>query len=281
MGLELRYQMKPTIVRVLLMLAISGAYSQTFETKDEFKKYFDEAGVQGSFAVYDLKRDRYVLINSEQFEQPFVPASTFKICNSLIGLETGVIPNEHFVLKWDGMKRQVVSWNADQDLQTAYKNSTVWYYQELARRVGGKRMKIWLAKANYGNSDTSGGIDLFWLTGGLRVTPMEQIDFLKRLHQDQLPFSDRSVRIVKKIMVEEQTPDYTLRTKTGWGEQAGQNVGWYIGYVTKKDNDYFFATCIQTSDPDEGFPKYRKTITRKILTELGVIQSPEIQPKKH
>ncbi len=270
--------MKSAIVFVLLLLGSMSADCQTLETKDEFKKYFDEAGVQGSFALYDLKRDRYVLVNPTQFERPFIPASTFKICNSLIGLETGVIPDEHFVLKWDGVKRQVASWNADQDLQAAYKNSAVWYYQELARRVGGKRMKSWLDKAKYGNADTSGGIDLFWLTGGLRVTPKEQLDFLKRLYQGQLPFSKRSIRIVEKIMIEEQAPDYTLRTKTGWGEQGEENIGWYIGYLTTKDDIYFFATCIQKSRPDDNFPKHRKTIAKKILSELGVLPGPKIQP---
>lgn len=149
--------------------------------------------------LYDPQTDKYVFYNPNQFEQTFSPASTYKICNSLIGLETGVIKDENFVIPWDSVTRQNPNWNSDHDLKTAFKNSTVWYYQELARRVGRQQMKYWLDKANYGNADTSGGIDKFWLTGGLRISPKQQIDFLKRLHDNKLPFSQRSVDIVKKL----------------------------------------------------------------------------------
>lgn len=254
-----------------LVLMNATSIGQTKDIHNEFKKYFDKTKVQGSFSLYDLKSDKFIIYNEKQFKQGFTPASTFKICNSLIGLETGVIPDEKFVIKWDGVKRERAAWNADQDLKTAYKNSTVPYYQELARRVGKERMKMWLDKANYGNRDTSGGIDRFWLDGGMRVTPEQQLDFLGRLHKNQLPLSKRSVDIVKKIMIEEETPEFTLRTKTGWGQQEGKDIGWYVGYVEKKDNTYFFATCIQIVKADEAFPKHRRTIARNILSTLGIL----------
>ena len=259
----------------------SSVVAQTIEIRDEFKHYFNEANVKGSFSFYDSKNDKYILCNEKQFTQEFLPASTFKICNSLIGLETGVIPDDNFVIQWDGKKRRIESWNADQDLKTAYKNSCVPYYQELARRIGGERMSEWLEKTKYGNTDTSGGIDLFWLTGGLRVTPEQQLDFLKRLHNEELSFSKRSMQIVKKIMIEEEKPMYTLRAKTGWASAVDYrddnfgDVGWYIGYITTTDNIFFFATCIQSSKPSDDFPKSRKTITRKILSDLLILGDKE------
>ncbi len=256
-----------------LVLMNAASIGQTKEVHNEFKKYFDKANVQGSFSLYDLKNDKYIICNGKQFKEGFTPASTFKICNSLIGLEKGVIPDENFVIKWDGVKRERAAWNADQDLKTAYKNSTVPYYQELARRVGGERMKMWLDKANYGNRDTSGGIDRFWLDGGMRITPEQQLDFLRRLHKNQLPFSKRSIDIVKKMMVEEETPEFTLRTKTGWGQQEGKDIGWYVGYVERNDNAYFFATCIQAANANDEFPRKRKTITRAILSDLKILPS--------
>jgi beta-lactamase class D len=237
--------------------------------RDDFKKLFESYKVEGSFALYDLKNDSYVFYNEAQFKQPFIPASTFKICNSLIGLETGVIKDENFVIKWDGIVRPVVEWNKDQDMKTAFKNSTVPYYQELARRVGGKRMKYWLDKAKYGNADTSGGIDRFWLSGGLRITPEQQINFLLRFYRNNLPFSMISIDIVKRIMIVQDTNGYVLRAKTGRGEQDNKDIGWYVGYLETTTGTYFFATCIQAANEDlPAFLNARKEITLSILKAL-------------
>jgi beta-lactamase class D len=264
-------------ILIVLTLDSLKSYGQNIHVRDDFKKYFAEASVAGSFSLYDVKENKYILYNKAQFKQPMTPASTFKICNSLIGLETGVIADENFVIKWDGVKRWRDAWNQDQDLKTAYKNSCVPYYQELARRVGGERMSLWLDRVRYGNADTSGGIDLFWLNGSLRITPEQQLDFLKRLYKEELPFSKRSMQIVKKIMIEEATPVFTLRTKTGMAEWEsdsagrGKALGWYVGYVTKGEETYVFATCIQSEKTNDEFAAKRKQITRRILARLRVL----------
>ena len=262
---------------IIIFLAIgfnACAQKQNVEVHDSFKKIYDRYNVDGTFAMYDENNDKYTLYNQSQFTQPFIPASTFKICNSLIGLETGVIPDENFIIKWDSVVRQVPAWNMDNDMKSAFKNSTVWYYQELARRVGGKQMKYWLDKAGYGNADTSGGIDKFWLTGGLRISPKQQIDFLKRLHDNKLPFSQRSMDIVKNIMIADQTQDYTVRAKSGWSMQDNKDIGWYLGYLEKGDNVYYFANCIQTADPNNtNFAAARKDIVYEILDSLNLISN--------
>lgn len=260
------------IILTLLVLGLtSWKKKKTNEVHDSFKKYYKQFHVEGSFVLYDQKQDKYIFYNKDQFMQSFTPASTFKICNSLIGLETGVIKDENFVIPWDSLIRQNSNWNCDHDLKNAFKNSTVWYYQELARRVGGKRMKEWLEKVNYGNADTLGGIDKFWLSGGLRISPEQQIDFLKRLHNNQLPFSLLSMDIVKNIMITKDTLDYVIRAKTGWGVQDNKDIGWYVGYVETKDNVYYFANCIQSSDMNnKNFAKSRIDITYLILEELKI-----------
>lgn len=243
------------------------------EIKNDFKKYYDENGVEGTIVIYDRNKNKYFIYDSAKANKPFLPASTFKILNSLIGLETKVIEDENFVIKWDGVKRWNENWNKDHDLKTAYKNSTVWYYQELARRVDGDRMKHFLDTVGYGNKDTSGGIDQFWLAATLRITPFEQVEFLKRLHDNKLPFSQRSVDIVKKIMVAKDTLGYVVRAKTGWGFQDSTNIGWYVGYAETKDNVYYFANCIQlplTAD-DKNFAKARLEIVYDVLHELKAI----------
>ncbi len=232
---------------LLLTIAVGGLAAckqkQSTEIRDNFKEYYDKFDVEGSFVLYDSKADKYIFYNQDLFRQAFSPASTFKICNSLIGLETGVIKDENFVIPWDSVIRNPL-WDKDHDLKTAFANSTVWYYQELARRVGGQKMKFWLDKTNYGNADTSGGIDQFWLTGGLRISPQQQIDFLQRLHDHKLPFSKRSVDIVKSIMIAQDTLGCKVSAKTGWGGHGNKDVGWYVGYLETKNNVYYFANCV-------------------------------------
>lgn len=168
--------------------------------------------------------------------------------------------------------RKYPKWNNDHDLKTAFKNSTVWYYQELARQVGGQQMKYWLDKTNYGNTDTSGGIDKFWLTGGLRISPKQQIDFLKQFHDNQLPFSQRSLDIVKNIMIAKDTLGYTVRAKSGWGSQDNKEIGWYVGYFEKNDKVYYFSNCIQTADlNNKDFAKARIDIVYQIFDELKIL----------
>lgn len=266
---------KQTLFLLILAVCWLTACKQkhVIEIREDFKKFYNQFGVEGSFVLYDQQLDKYTFYNQDQFKQSFSPASTFKIFNSLVGLETGVIRDENFVIPWDSVIRYYPTWNSDHDLKTAFKNSTVWYYQELARRVGGQKMKYWLDKANYGNADTSGGIDGFWLTGGLRISPEQQIDFLKRLHDNQLPFSSSSVQIIKNIMIAKDTLDYVIRAKTGWADENKIMVGWYVGYIEKNDNTYYFANCIQTSNlehPD--FAKARIDITYFILNELNLIK---------
>jgi len=259
---------------IILFIFILTNYvqCQTLEIRDDFKKYYDQFDTEGTFVLFDENNDRLIKYNQSLSDEPFIPASTFKILNSLIGLETGVIEDENFVLTWDSVVRQVPDWNKDQDLKTAFKNSTVWYYQELARRVGGEQMNYWLDKVDYGNADTSGGIDKFWLSGGLRITPQQQIDLLKRLRNNTLPFSQRSMDIVKEIMIAEENTDYIIRGKSGWSSQDNKDIGWYIGYLETKDNVYYFANCIQTADlNNNNFGKARKEIVYQILNELKLI----------
>jgi beta-lactamase class D len=258
---------------IIVILFSSCKLRLTKEIHNEYKKYYDQYHVTGSFALYDKKHDKYYIFNDEQFTQNFIPASTFKICNSLIGLESGVIKDENFVIKWDGIKRWRPEWNQDQDLKTAYKNSTVWYYQELARRVDVENMKFWMNKCAYGNADTTGGVDKFWLNGGLRISPNQQIDFLQRLDLNILPFSQRNIDLVKKIMIEQDSAGVVLRSKTGWGSMDNTDIGWYIGYVKTKDNTYYFSNCIQCKvTSNEAFPMARIAIAKAIMKDLRILK---------
>jgi beta-lactamase class D len=207
-----------------------------------------------------------------------LPASTFKIVNSLIALEEKVIkPSE--ILKWDGenktFKNKVIaSWNSNTDIEKAFKNSTIWFYVELSKKIGRKIYKKYLKKINYGNLKLSEkGFD-FWNYGDFAVSPNQQINFLLRLYKNELPFSKDNMEYVKKIMIQEKTDNYVLRGKIGWDIKKGKEIGWYIGYVEAKSNIYFFATRIisDTKNMPLTFSSSRKTITMKLLNELNFLE---------
>jgi beta-lactamase class D len=257
----------------LIFLFASCSTKAKHEIRDDFKKHFVKYEVQGSFVLFDPQENVYYHYNKEQYNKAYTPASTFKICNSLIGLETGVIKDADFIIRWDSVVRKKVEWNQDQTLRMAMQNSTVWYYQELARRVGQKQMDYWIKKADYGNHSTKGGIDKFWLEGDLRISPKQQIDFLIKLHDNKLPFSQRSMDIVKDIMIVKDTLNTIVHAKTGWGQNGKEDIGWFVGYVEKGDKVYFFANCLQTTDwGNEQFGPARKEIVYDILDELNILK---------
>ncbi len=239
-------------------------------SKVDFQKIFTDNNIKGAFLLYDLKHDTTLVFNEPRTKIDYLPASTFKIINSLIALETRVIKDEKEMIAWDGEKRFVNEWNRDQNLQSAFKYSVVWFYQELARRIGEDRMQHYIDIVAYGNQNIGGGIDRFWLEGNIRITMQQQIDFLKRIHQNDLPFSQQTIDIVKEIMIHKKTEDYVLRAKTGWAARVKPNIGWFVGYLERKDNVYFFATNIDILENQDS--KFRKKITLQILDQLNLLK---------
>jgi beta-lactamase class D len=263
--------MKRSLLLIFIIALVASCnHSPTIEIRDDFKNYYDANNVKGCFALYDLANDKYLIYNQPEYTQPDLPCSTFKICNTLIGLETGVIPDENFVIKWDSVIRFAPEWNQDLDLKHAFKYSAFWYYQELARRVGGRQMKHWLDTLAYGNADTSGGIDKFWLYGKLRISPEQQIAFLKRVHDNNLPIKQRNIDILKKIMILKDSTNYTLRGKTGWGFINGKEVGWFVGYIETNNNTYIFSNYVHcdTALHNQAFEDSRRGLALRILNSL-------------
>lgn len=230
---------------------------------------FQDLNIDGSILIYDSNNKQTYQHNSARNVTAFSPASTFKILNSLIALESGAIASDLSVLTWDGVERSFPSWNRDLNLREAFKISAVWFYQVLARRTGYETMKEWVKQSNYGNTiiGTPQDIDKFWLGGALRITPQEQIQFLQHLYENKVPFSERTIKIVKDIMIVERTPNYTIRAKTGWDLQG--QIGWYVGYLERDENVYFFAVNIDLQDPVD-LPK-RQELIRRSFVKLGLL----------
>jgi beta-lactamase class D len=240
----------------------------------DLSRHFQALGADGAFVLSDPRTDRLVVHGGSGTGERYLPASTFKILNSLIALETGALADEHEIIPWDGVDRGEW-WNGDQAMTRAFQRSTVWFYQEVARRVGEERMRRWVERVGYGNQDVRGGVDRFWLDGELRISAEEQVDLLRRLHAGTLPFSDRSQEIVRRVMLMEEGAGYVLRGKTGWTRQGrGEGVehtAWLVGWVERGEEVWFFATRIASRDPEFPARRAQQEITRGALRELGVL----------
>lgn len=269
--------MRTICLSTLLILTLSfNQLSSQHITPETMQGVFEKHGFEGCFVLYDKNLDEITTWNYKRAQKGFLPASTFKILNSLIALETGIAKDEQFTLPWDGVKRSVDAWNQDQTMETAFKVSCVPYYQEIARRIGYLNMKKWVDTIPYGHMDiTRKNLDTFWLEGNSQITPLQQLDFLRRLYCNSLPFSASNIAIVKKIMINEQSDSYTLRAKTGRATMPdGHEIGWFIGYLEEAGNVFYFVCNIQNNEAKENdFGKARKAITCDILKEAGLMNT--------
>ena len=240
---------------------------------NSLQKYFDENKVEGCFAMLNNSDGKVTVYNMSLDTMRFLPASTFKIVNSLIGLETGKITDEKMMIKWDGITRWNADWNKDMDMTEAFKVSCVPYYQEIARRIGKDTMQYWLDSLHYGNMQIGKKIDSFWLDNSLKISPDEQLGLVKRLYFDQLPFQKRTQQIVRDVMLHEDNTQYRLSYKTGWGSDENKNnIGWIVGWVEENKHPYFFVTMIKTPDSKQDIKAVRMNITKSILKQYGFFE---------
>ncbi|MCG9792940.1 class D beta-lactamase [Flavobacterium algicola] len=241
--------------------------------KSEFGNVLDSLKVTGAILIYDVGNKKYYSNDFAWTKTGIIPASTFKIPNSIIALETGIIKSDSTVFKWDGEKRRFKKWEEDLTFKEAFQVSCVPCYQEIARKIGVKRMKSYLKKLNYNGMvvDTL-TIDDFWLQGKSKFSQMQQIDFLERLYYSKLPISKRTENIMKDIMQIEKTENYVLSGKSGWGMRGEINNGWLVGYLETNNSVYFFATNIekQNTTMDE-FPAIRLSATKEAFIKLKII----------
>lgn len=246
--------------------------------RPDFKKYFDDCQVEGSIVIYDNLNEKWILSDSLGVLRENLPASTFKVINMLIALETGVIKDENEVIKWPGVTdTSKYGYRPDiyHDLSVrdAFEISAGWAFVELSKKIGKERYHYYLSKSRYGNLDLCQTDPDFWNYGSFGISPLNQVQFLKNLYSSQLPFSKKNMDIVQRVMLTEQHENYNIRSKTGWTRQGGINTGWWIGYLTTKDNVYFFATrLIQDRKNNlKSFGNCRKEITYAVFKDLNIL----------
>lgn len=257
---------------------LAGCTPNNVTEDASIKKYFDAYKADGCFGLFDNGQGNFIIYNTRRFtDSVYLPASTFKIVNSLIGLETGRASSDSMVIPWDGVKRWNPDWNRDLTMKEAFKYSSFPWYQELARRIGKDTMQKWLDTLGYARRykkfTITNNVDTFWADNSMKITADEQLGLVKKLYFGQLPFQSRSQRIVKNMMQQESNANYSLSYKTGWGNtEKGHQLGWIVGWIEENRHPYFFALQIEQPDRDFDMKAARINILKDILKHLGFME---------
>lgn len=235
----------------------------------------DDAKLVGSVLIFDAQNNSYHGTNLSRVDKGFLPASTFKIPNSMIALETGVIKDLEQVIKWDGEDRRMDSWEQDMNLRMAYRRSCLPCYQQLAREIGLDRMQEMVGQLGYPGMDIrEETLDDFWVVGESRISQSQQINFLKLFYEDELRITPRTKSLMLEIMEHESTSNYTMYAKTGWAiREDGSDLGWFVGFVTRGNDVWYFATNVQPGPGlnRDDFARLRIQVTKSALRKMGVI----------
>lgn len=272
-----------------VLTMFSACQRDNILTQDQWGPIFKKYGIDSAcFELADNNHDMIYIYNLQRASKRFSPASTFKIMSSLIALETNVALDENLIIPWDGVARRP-EWDKDMNLREAFKVSCVPYYQALARKIGKVDMQKWIDTVKYGNKRTGPNVDDFWLNDTLQITPDEQVGFIKKLYFDKLPFAQRSQRIVRSLMLQEDSTHYKLYYKTGTQMPMRNNkkviLAWIVGFVEKRETQigvvtkkeetnykpYFFAMNFETSDTTMNTMDIRKKLLKEILAERRII----------
>ena len=246
-----------------------AADAGTLDERTDLSLIFQEHGVAGTFVLYDPAADRTVAVNGERAARRYVPASTFKIANALIALETGVVKDESEIIPYGGKPQPFKTWEKDMSMREAIAASAVPIFQEIARRVGLERYRHWLDQLDYGNRQTGTALETFWLDGPLEISAIEQARFACALAQRKLSVSERAQRIVRDCLRLQAPEGRLLFGKTGWQFSSQPQHGWWTGWVERDGRPFAFALNIDIISPADA-PK-RVAIGTQMLTRLGVL----------
>lgn len=253
---------------LVFTLAISVPVQASSEDR-QLADLFAHDKVRGTMVIASLDGSTTYVHDVQRARRRYPVASTFKILNTLIALQEGAVKGKDEIIRWDGHQYDFPGWNHDQSLESAFKVSCVWYYQELARRVGAEKYRDYLRLCSFGKLDEPFEATTFWLDGSLRASAFEQVDLLRRVCSRSLPFSAAAYETLGEIMVVEKTSKVVIRAKSGWAARGVQQQGWYVGWVDTGRGVWLFAMNMDLLSPGE-LP-LRQRITREALQVKGII----------
>lgn len=265
---------------VLLVVAAAAAATLSLRARQS------PVALESCVVVLDVATDRVSRSRDTTCTTRLPPASTFKIPHALVALETGVVTATS-VERWDGTAYPGrPAWPRDHTVVSAMRPSVVWFFQRIAPRVGAERMHSWLARLGYGNADTSGPVTEYWLNGRLRVSPEEQVHFLRRFYDGTLPVAAAHVASVQSSLVQEAgrfenasgshplevawRDGLALSAKTGATTASdGTSVSWLVGRLTVDGRHQVFASAVwavgRPVDPLAGAHEAMRELRRRGL----------------
>lgn len=239
------------------------------QTQDQIATAFENIQTTGVLVIYDGKNFQKYGNDLSRADQRYIPASTFKMLNALIGIQHHkTSPNE--VFKWDGQKRAFRSWEKDLTLAEAMQASAVPVYQELARRIGLELMASEVKRVGYGNQNIGAQVDNFWLVGPLEITPVEEVKFAYALAKQQLPFDPSTQQQVRDMLLIENVQGTRIYAKSGWGMDVNPQVGWWTGWI-EQPNGQVTAFSLNMEMKKAEHADARKAIIYQALQQLGLL----------
>ncbi|MFD2229356.1 penicillin-binding transpeptidase domain-containing protein [Alkalimarinus sediminis] len=255
-------------MNVLALFILSLVSITLYAEENKIEALYKLKNINGSILIEsdDGKVKHNYNVNDNE---RFIPASTFKIPNTLIILEEGLIQDQSETIQWDGQEREYAPWNKDQTLKSAFQYSCVWCYQHFAKQVGDQKYRQYLQIFDYGNHLTGSDVTRFWLDGELRTSVNDQISFLRKVYAERLPVKKAHIKTLKSIMLSEEHNSYKVWSKTGW---SGKD-GWFVGYLVINKQVWYFANHIEINQNSD--LKFRKSLTMEALKVLDII------PPKH
>lgn len=244
--------------------------------RPDWRSAFAAEGGVGTFVLLDTETGTTQRLDPDRAARRYLPASTFKVYNALVALETGVVGDPDSVFVWDGVTREIPQWNRDHTLRSGMAASTVWLYQRVARAVGRDRYRAAFDRQPYGNGTVGPDVDQFWLDSSLQISADEQIPLMDGLRQGLLAFRpdvQATVRDLLPVLVDDGRG--RMLAKTGWGGFGSASgtqtpLGWLVGWVERSDGAVaVFALNVEPAAAGFDMGPARLRIARAILASEG------------
>lgn len=252
---------------ILIALISNSCSVNKAKIDNDLQQYFDSKNARGCFTMLNNSNGEITVYNMSLDTSRYTPSSSFSLLHTLIALQVGVVTDDKMIIKWDNISRTDSLWNRDMNIVEAFKSNNVPFYQEVARRIGKATMQKWIDSISYGNKKIIGPIDSFWINNKLKVSPDEQLGFLKKLYFDQLPFRKSVQLTLRKMMIQEDNSAYSLSYKTAEGlDEKKQPIAWAVGWIEENRHVYFFSTLIELNKPSVNADNAALNITKDILS---------------
>lgn len=257
------------IIITIIFIFITSLLSAKIKSINPSEEYIRNNKIIGTVVIESLKTHKIYIYNQKRAATRFLPASTFKIVNTLIALQEKAVKDENEIIKWDRQDKGLLDWNKDQNIKSAFPVSCVWFYQELAKKIGDEKYLLYLKKMDYGNAKTGKAVDSFWLDGDLRISAIEQLEVMKKIYNENYNFDKKYYEILKTLMIVDKKEHYVVRAKTGTALRVTPNIGWYVGYIEVNNDVWFFACNLEMTKPEDG--RFRKELIYNALKGLKII----------